>query len=491
MQTSTGVLRAVLRSQRRPSFEFVEMVWKVGKLERHSKRKGLRQRLWCVGGCARCPAPATSRCGRCNAAAYCGAKCQQADWSVHRASCDAQNAQRLGSAVSNKHKRHFGPLSPPPRLLLGPGPSNAHPRVLAAFTAPQTGHMDPTFLTLMDETMELLRYAWQTENPFTIPVSGTGSAAMEACFANLIEEGDKVLVASMGYFGERMIDMAKRYGADVHAIRVPWGQVFSLEELKAAIETHKPALFALVHAETSTGALQPVKGLGEICRANNALLILDTVTSLGGVPIFLDDWLVDAAYSGAQKCLNCPPGVSPLTFGPRAMSRLLSRKGPVKNWYLDMSMIAKYVLNPDGSAGTPTRSYHHTAPIVMNYALREALALLAEESLEVRWQKHQVISAMLYAELENLGLKLVVAPEHRLAPLTTVYVPAGVDAKAVTSQLLTKYNIEIGGGLGELAGKAWRIGLMGFNARPENVRLLIGALADILRRQGYAFPASA
>lgn len=375
-------------------------------------------------------------------------------------------------SVNNTHRKDINQLDMPPRLLLGPGPSNAHPRVLQALGMRQVGHLDPKFIELMSENQELLRYAWQTDNPLTIPVSGTGSAAMEACFANLIEPGDVVLVGVNGYFGLRMVDMAERYGAEVRTLVKPWGDVFSLEELKDAIEKYKPKILGLVHAETSTGACMPMDGVGEMCRKNDCLLILDTVTSLGGVSVFLDDWSVDAAYSGSQKCLSCPPGIAPLSFGPRAAEKLNNRKSKVPNWYLDLTMVGKYW----GSE----RTYHHTAPINMNYALREALRLVAEEGLEKRWQRHRENAELLWKGLENLGLTCHVAAEHRLPSLTTARVPDGVDAKVIQAYLLKEFNIEIAGGLGELAGKVWRIGLMGFNSRKENVWLLLNAMKKAL-----------
>lgn len=374
--------------------------------------------------------------------------------------------------INDKHRQQVPQLDVPPRLLLGPGPSNAHPRVLQALGMRQIGHLDPQFISLMNEIQELLRYAWQTDNPLTIPVSGTGSAAMEASLANSVEPGDVVLIGVNGYFGERLVDMAGRYGADVRRIDKPWGEVFSLQELRTALAQHRPAVLALVHAETSTGACQPLAGVGDLCREFNCLLLVDSVTSLGGVPLFLDDWGIDIAYSGSQKCLSCPPGLAPLTFGPRAVEKLHQRQGKVPNWYLDLSLVSKYW----GSE----RTYHHTAPINMNYGLREALRLVAEEGLAARWARHQANAQLLWDGLAGLGLECHVAPEYRLPSLTTVRVPAGIDAKAVARTLLTNYNIEIAGGLGQLAGRVWRIGLMGFNSRPENVLLLLAALQRTL-----------
>ena len=374
--------------------------------------------------------------------------------------------------ADDTHRLDLGRLDMPPRILLGPGPSNYHPRVSLALAMNEVGHLDPTFIELMNENQELLRYVWQTNNQFTIPVSGTGSAAMEATVANCVEPGDVVLVGCNGYFGDRLCDMASRYGADVRRIEKPWGEVFDEAEIAEALDVHKPAILGLIHAETSTGALQPMDGIGKICREFDTLLLLDTVTSLGGVPIYLDRWHVDIAYSGTQKCLSCPPGLAPLTIGPRAWEKMNRRKTRVPNWYLDMTMVGKYW----GSE----RTYHHTAPINMNYALREALALIAEEGLEKRWDRHAQNAQALWDGLKDIGIECLVEDLYRLPSLTTACVPDGIDAKAVCAYLLQNYNIEIAGAFGPLAGKVWRIGLMGFNSRLENVTLLLAAMKDAL-----------
>ncbi|WP_413200776.1 alanine--glyoxylate aminotransferase family protein [Nostoc piscinale] len=376
-------------------------------------------------------------------------------------------------SINDSQRLQLKPLEIPSKLLLGPGPSNAHPTVLQAMNTTPLGHLDPDFLGLMNEIQSLLRYVWQTENPHTIAVSGTGSAAMEATIANAVEPGDVVLIGVTGYFGNRLVDMAGRYGADVRTITKPWGQVFSLEELRTAMETHRPTILALVHAETSTGARQPLDGVGELCREFGTLLLIDTVTSLGGVPIFLDEWGVDLAYSCSQKGLGCPPGASPFTMSPRAWEKLQRRSTKVANWYLDMTLLSKYW----GSE----RVYHHTAPINLYYALREALRLVAEEGLANCWQRHQKNVEYLWDRLEEIGLSCHVEREYRLPTLTTVCIPEGVDGKTIARQLLTEHGIEVGGGLGELAGKVWRVGLMGFNSRKENVDRLIEALAKVLR----------
>ncbi|MFS0514595.1 alanine--glyoxylate aminotransferase family protein [Nostoc sp. UIC 10607] len=375
-------------------------------------------------------------------------------------------------SINDSGRLQLTPLEIPSRLLLGPGPSNAHPTVLEAMNTSPVGHLDPAFLTLMDEIQSLLRYVWQTENPLTIAVSGTGTAAMEATIANAVEPGDVVLIGVAGYFGNRLVDMAERYGADVRTITKPWGQVFNLDELQTALETHRPAILALVHAETSTGARQPLEGVADLCREFGTLLLVDTVTSLGGVPLFLDAWGVDLAYSCSQKGLGCPPGASPFTMSARAVEKLQQRPTKVANWYLDMLLLGKY--------WGAERTYHHTAPINLYYALREALRLLAEEGLANSWQRHQKNVEYLWEGLENLGLSMHVEQEYRLPTLTTVRIPAGVDGKAIARQLLNEHNIEIGGGLGELAGQVWRVGLMGFNSRKESVDQLLAALRQVL-----------
>lgn len=375
-------------------------------------------------------------------------------------------------SINDSQRLQLTPLEIPTRLLLGPGPSNVHPVVLQAMNTPLVGHLDPAFLKLMDELQSLLRYVWQTENSLTIAVSGTGTAAMEATVANITEPDDVVLVGVNGYFGHRLVDMSRRYGADVRTITKLWGQAFTLDELRTALETYRPVILALVHAETSTGARQPLEGVGELCREFGCLLLVDTVTSLGGVPLFLDAWGVDLAYSCSQKGLGCPPGASPFTIGPRAMEKLQQRRTQVANWYLDISLLSKY--------WGKERTYHHTAPINLYYALREALRLITEEGLANCWQRHQRNAEYLWEGLENLGLTLHVERNLRLPTLTTVRIPNGVDGKATARQLLQEYGIEIGGGLGELSGQVWRIGLMGFNSNKENVERFLETLKQVL-----------
>ncbi|HLE14059.1 MAG TPA: alanine--glyoxylate aminotransferase family protein [Anaerolineales bacterium] len=367
----------------------------------------------------------------------------------------------------------YSDLDLSPRVLLGPGPSMVSPRVLRSLATPLVGHLDPEFLKLMEEVQQLLRYVFRTKNELTVPISGTGSAGMEAALCNFIEPGDRVLIAIQGYFGERLFDIAGRYGAVVDRIEKPWGQVFDPQEIKTALSQAKYKLVAIVHAETSTGARQP--GIPEIAAAAHqygALLVLDTVTSLGGLPVEIDAWEVDIAYSGTQKNISAPPGLAPLTVSPRACDVLRSRKMQVQNWYLDLSMLEKY--------WGKERTYHHTAPISMNYALREALRMVAEEGLEARFARHRANAELLWAGLEEMDLSLLVPLENRLPTLSTPLVPPGVDETDVRRRLLNDYNIEVAGGFGQLKGKVWRIGLMGFSSRRENVALLLAAIRQIL-----------
>ena len=347
-----------------------------------------------------------------------------------------------------------------------------HPRVLRAMASPLVGHLDPYFLEVMERTQELLRYVFETENKLTVPISGTGSAAMEAAVANMVEPGDSVLICINGYFGGRLVDMAERYGADVATIQRPWGEVFTPEEVRDAMEKTPAKIVGIVHAETSTGALQPLEDIARVVHDQDALLLVDAVTSLGGISVGVDEVGIDICYSGTQKCLSCPPGLGPLTLGSNAIDVLKNRKHKVANWYLDLSMIEKYW----GSE----RTYHHTAPISSNYALYEGLRLVAEEGLSARWERHQRNAELLWEGLQELGLEPHVKLEYRLPTLTTVKIPKGVDEAAIRGRLLQDYNIEIAGGLGELSGKVWRIGLMGHSSSRENVTLLLAALRSSL-----------
>jgi alanine-glyoxylate transaminase/serine-glyoxylate transaminase/serine-pyruvate transaminase len=374
------------------------------------------------------------------------------------------------------HKIETGTLDVPPRLLLGPGPSNAHPRVLQAIGMRQLSHLDPAFIKIMNETQELLRYTWQTDNELTLAISGTGSAAMETAVANVVTPGDTVLVGVMGYFGERLVEMASRHGAEVQIIEKDWGDVFDPGEIYAAVEEHRPSAVMLVHAETSTGALQPLEDIGNICREFDCLLLVDCVTSLGAAPIFIDGWKIDVAYSCSQKGLSCPPGASPITVGPRALEKISKRYVKTDTWYLDLNLLKTYWL---GDA----RAYHHTMSSNMIYALREGLRLVAEQKVEERWARHRKMAELFWDGLAEIGLSCHVEdPDLRIPSLTTVRVPEGVDAKAVAGRLLNEYNIEIAGGFSKLAGQVWRVGLMGYNSRPENVMMLLAALKEILDR---------
>lgn len=369
------------------------------------------------------------------------------------------------------------PVDPPRRVLMGPGPSDVAPQVLAAMAAPTVGHLDPYFLKLMDEVQQMLRQLFQTENKLTLAISGTGSAGMETCVVNLIEPGDKMLVCVNGVFGGRMSDVAARYGAQVMTIERPFGEVFTAEEVAQAVQEFQPKVVGIVHAETSTGAWQPIEEISRIVHAAGALLVLDCVTSLGGLPVKIDEWEVDAAYSGTQKCLSCPPGLAPVTFSSRAVETMDQRQTKVASWYFDMSMVRNYWSGQ-------SRAYHHTAPINMNFGLHQALRNLLGEGLENSYARHMRNHLALRAGLEAMGLTYAVAEEHRLPMLNAVLIPEGVDDQAVRSRLLNEFGIEIGGGLGPMAGKTWRIGLMGEAATQRNVLLFLAALENCLRSAG-------
>ena len=369
-------------------------------------------------------------------------------------------------------------LNPPLRILLGPGPSNVHPRVQQAMAAPMVGHLDPYFVKIMDDTVELLRYLFRTQNRLTFPISGTGSAGMEASFCNFLEPGDTVVIGVNGVFGERMVDNAARCGAEVIPVTAEWGKTVAPEAIEAALKSRKKVkMLALVHAETSTGVLQPLAEASQLAKQYGALFMVDTVTSLGGQEVAVDDWGIDICYSGTQKCISCPPGLSPFTANQKAMDVLQARKSKGNSWYLDLALLSAYW-------GTG-RVYHHTAPVTMIYALHEALALIAEEGLENRLNRHQKNAAALRAGLEAIGIVLHAEAGHRLNSLTSIRVPAGVDDLRVRQKLLNEYSIEIGGGLGPLKGKIWRIGLMGESSTEENVLFLLYALEKILQTEGY------
>lgn len=359
-------------------------------------------------------------------------------------------------------------MMPPDRVLMGPGPSNPYPAVTAAFTRPLLGHLDADFIHLLDETNDRLRAVWRTNNPLTFPVSGTGSAGMEAAFVNLVNPGDVVVIGVNGVFGQRMCEVASRAGARVVVVEAPWGEPLDPEALLAAHPA--PSLIALVHAETSTGVRNDVEALA--ARPAGTLLLVDCVTSLGGIPVEIDAWGVDVAYSGTQKCLGVPPGLAPITLSAQAQERIVARP---QSWYLDLNLIADYV------TGGSQRAYHHTAPISMIYALHAGLGTILAEGLERSWQRHQEAGQALQMGLEDLGLKLFANPACRLPELTTVWVPEAHRSREaeIRQQLLERYDIEIGGGLGRYAGSVWRIGLMGHTARMRNVTLLLGALNEV------------
>lgn len=364
---------------------------------------------------------------------------------------------------------------PPRRILMGPGPSDISPQVLQALSRPTVGHLDPLFISMMDELKQLLKYAFQTKNEFTIAVSAPGSAGMEACFVNLVEPGDKVIVCRNGVFGERMRENVVRTGGEAVIVDDEWGAPVSIDKVEQALKDNPDCkILAFVHAETSTGALSDAKALGELAKQYGVLTIVDAVTSLGGVELQVDEWQLDAVYSGSQKCLSCVPGLSPLTFSAKAIEKIQSRQSPIQSWFLDQSLVLGYW------SGEGKRSYHHTAPVNSLYALHESLVLLQNEGIENAWQRHKDMHEKLKFGLEKIGFKFVVAENSRLPQLNAVYIPDGVDDANVRAHLLNTYNLEVGAGLGSLAGKAWRIGLMGYGARQENVSLCLKALEETL-----------
>ncbi|UCH35986.1 MAG: alanine--glyoxylate aminotransferase family protein [Armatimonadota bacterium] len=371
-------------------------------------------------------------------------------------------------------------LSPPQRILMGPGPSNVHPRVLRAMSTPLVGHLDPAFLKIADGTMALLRHVFQTQNHLTLPVSGTGSAGMEAAFCNVVEPGDKVLVCVAGLFGERMCDVAERCGAELARVEVEWGRIIEPEQVEAALKKRPAKVVAIVHAETSTGAWQPLEDIARIVHDQGALLLVDTVTSLGGVPVEVDTLGIDICYSGTQKCLSCPPGLAPITFNDRAVEVIHKRKAKVQSWYLDMSMVERY--------WGEERFYHHTAPITAIYGLYEGLRVIAEEGLDARWARHRRNGEALHIGLTAMELELAAQEGYRLPMLTSVVLPDGVDDAALRREILVKYGLELGGGLGKLKGKAWRVGLMGHSCSEDNVLYALSAIGRALREAGVAIP---
>ena len=380
---------------------------------------------------------------------------------------------------------YMNELQPPQKVLLGPGPSTVHPRVLQALSLPVMGHLDPAFFQVMDDVCEMLRMVFHTTNFMTVPISSTGTGAMETACANIIEPGDSMLVCRNGYFGIRLADIAERCGATVHVMDTPWGKAVDPQMLKDELKRH-PGLKAVgvVHAETSTGVLSDMKELVDVIHESGALAIVDAVTSLGGHEVRMDDWGIDVCYSATQKCLGAPPGLAPISLSPAAMDVVAKRPSKVQSFYFNLKDLEAY--------WNQTRAYHHTSPINMTYALREALRMMMEEGQENRINRHARVAAALRAGAEALGLSLLAEEGHRLNPLTTLSIPEGIEDAKVRRALLNDYDIEIGGGLGEFASKAWRVGLMGESARERNVFALLSALETILSKEGYevAFGAS-
>ena len=377
--------------------------------------------------------------------------------------------------MTNTYLEEF---NPPQRILLGPGPSSVNPRVLQAMTLPILGHLDPRFFRVMDEVCEMLREVYRTENLMTVPLSSTGTGAMEAACANMLERGDKIIVCRNGFFGDRLADIAERCGAETVTLDFAWGDPLDVQVLADALEQHGPVkAVGVVHAETSTGVLTPLPEIVNLVHRHNALAIVDAVTSLGGHDLRMDEWDLDVCYSGTQKCLGAPPGLAPISFGPRAMEVINTRQSKVQSFYFNLKDLENY--------WNQTRAYHHTTPISMTYALRESLRMMMEEGVENRIRRHARVAAALRAGLEALGIGLMAAEGYRLNPLTTALIPEGIEDTAVRQRLLGDFNIEIGGGLGQVRGKAWRIGLMGDSAKETNVFALLSALEQILPDLGY------
>jgi alanine-glyoxylate transaminase/serine-glyoxylate transaminase/serine-pyruvate transaminase len=383
----------------------------------------------------------------------------------------------MSADTSKIDPKEFRDINPGERLLMGPGPSDVPARVLQAMAAPCIGHLDPYFLGTMNETQQLLRHIFQTQNALTIPVSATGSAGMEACFVNLVECGDEVVVAVNGVFGTRMCDIVNRIGGKLIRVDCEWGRAVDPQAVAKAVKGCKPKVVAVVHAETSTGACTPLSDISKIAHEAGALFLVDCVTSLGGINVPVDEMKIDAAYSGTQKCISCPPGLSPVSFSAAAIKALEQRKHPVVSWYLDFSMVRDYWGNE--------RKYHHTAPINMIYAIREALRIIAEEGLEARFARHILNHRALVAGIEAMGLSMLVPEKERLPMLNAVRIPDGINDLKVRKALLNDFAIEIGGGLGQFAGKVWRVGLMGHSSRRKNVFLFLAALEAVLKAEGF------
>lgn len=381
--------------------------------------------------------------------------------------------------ISDNHRGPTGPIEVPARILMGPGPANAYPRVLAAQTLPLLGHMHPPFFKIMDEIQGGLKYLFQTDLGNTLLISGTGHAGMEAAIANCIEPGEKIIVGNNGIWGMRVVDLAQRYGGDVIELKAPPGKAFSYKELKESVEKHKPAALFLVQGESSTGAYQSLEGLGELCRKNGTLLIIDTVCTLGGIPFYADAWGIDFSYSGSQKCLSAPPGAAPIFLNQRVLDKLQNRKTKPATYNLDLNLVGDYW----GLFGK--RWYHHTGMVSTWYAMREALAISSEEGLGNLWKRHEEMHHLLWDGLKSMGLKSYIKNDaERLITVNTIEIPDGVDWSAIIKLAMDKYNVEISGGLGGSAGKVWRVGLMGYNAKPANVELVLAAFRDGLKAQG-------
>ena len=380
--------------------------------------------------------------------------------------------------MTNTSPTYLDEFSPPQRILLGPGPSSVHPRVLQAMTLPLLGHLDPQFFRVMDDVCEMLRQVYRTENFMTVPLSSTGTGAMEAACVNLLEPGDAIIICRNGFFGDRLADIAQRCGAQTIILDFEWGQPVALPALADALEQHANVkAVGVVHGETSTGILTPLPEIVNLAHRHNALVVVDAVTSLGGHDLRMDEWDLDVCYSGTQKCLGAPPGLAPISFGPRAMQVINRRATPVQSFYFNLKDLESY--------WNQTRAYHHTTPISMTYALRESLRMLLEEGIENRIRRHARVAAALRAGLEAMGIGLLAAAGYRLNPLTTALIPEGIEDATVRQRLLADYNIEIGGGLGQVRGRAWRIGLMGESAKETNVFALLSALEQILPTLGY------
>jgi alanine-glyoxylate transaminase/serine-glyoxylate transaminase/serine-pyruvate transaminase len=383
----------------------------------------------------------------------------------------------LKQVATNKKITSF---HPPQRTLLGPGPSEIHPRVLAAMSQPAIGYLDPIFVEMMEELKSLLRYAYQTDNALTFPVSGPGSVGMEACFVNAVVPGDKVIVGRNGVFGGRMIENVERAGGTAIVVESEWGEPVDPDKIDHAFKNNRDAkLLAFVHAETSTGCQSDAKALADVARKYGALTIMDAVTSLGGTPVLIDEWGIDAVYSASQKCISCTPGLSPVSFSDRFVERVKARTDKVHSWFMDLNLVLNYW-------GSTNRTYHHTAPTNSLFALHEALLVLKEEGLDNAWARHQRNHLALKAGLEAMGFKFLVKEGYRLPQMNAVYTPQGVNEAEVRKILLTEFNLEIGAGLGPLAGKIWRFGLMGYSCKPENVMLCLSALGSLLPDMGYA-----